>query len=824
MDFDKLLSQAGQKAPVEPRELYGSLPDKAPGFGYLRDVQGQILGAWDQRRNERDLVIKVNTGGGKTIDGLVMLQSYLNDGQGPALYVAPSRYLVDQVQEEAARVGIATVPDPDHRRYLAGEAIAVVTADKLLNGRSVFSNRRPTRAPVPIGSVVIDDAHAAISITRQDLSLQLPREHPVFDSLLELFEDDIRAQSPNAYLDVQDRSHGALARVPFWAWRAHLEQARALLHEHRETKQLFYPWPAVSDVLHLCRVVFTGTAVTIAPPCPPIRHVTGFADAIHRLYLTATLADDSVLVTDFGADATSITRPITPATAGDIGERMILAPQEINPSIGAEEIRAAIAGLAREFNVVVIVPSDKAVGSWSTHGPLIIRADQVAGAVTRLRAGHVGLVVLVNKYDGVDLPGDACRVLVLDGLPEAFNGDDRLQSQLTGRITGIDDRQVQRIEQGMGRGVRSNEDHCVVLLLGSRLSQLVADPRSVARFGPATRVQLELSRTVASGLEDQPLDAILSVARQALNRDPGWVKLAKLTLAAVPAPPGSLSEVASARRRAFDAATDGNYAAAAEHISSAIASAESAKDKGWLLEEQAAYIDRVDPQRAQQILVKARTHNPSVLRPLSGVTYEKLSASGDQAQRSADYLAARYNASTALRLGFEAVLDDLNFDPERTSEFEEALRRLGEHLGLAAQRPEQELGAGPDVLWGLGGQQYWVIEAKSGATSEVIHKRDANQLAGSVNWFGDRYGNDVRCVPVMVHPGRQMARDASATPAMRILERNGLERMRDAARTFAAALSATRWDDASTVERLLTGHHLRTSDLQSYLRDYRPAR
>ncbi|MDQ2848078.1 MAG: hypothetical protein M3Y09_02065 [Actinomycetota bacterium] len=50
---------------------------------------------WHERRADSDLVIKVNTRAGKTINGLVILQSYLNDGEGPALYVAPDSYLVD---------------------------------------------------------------------------------------------------------------------------------------------------------------------------------------------------------------------------------------------------------------------------------------------------------------------------------------------------------------------------------------------------------------------------------------------------------------------------------------------------------------------------------------------------------------------------------------------------------------------------------------------------------------------------------------------------------------------------------------------------------
>lgn len=78
--------------------------------------------------------------------------------------------------------------------------------------------------------------------------------------------------------------------------------------------------------------------------------------------------------------------------------------------------------------------------------------DQSADGVRGLQDGHVLLIVLVNRYDGVDLSDDACRVLVLDGLPEAFSGEERLHSQLTSRTAGTDDRKVQRIEQSMNRG------------------------------------------------------------------------------------------------------------------------------------------------------------------------------------------------------------------------------------------------------------------------------------------------------------------------------------------------------------------------------------
>lgn len=76
MDFDdQLADEVGTALPTEPRAVFNSLPGKAQGYGYLRGVQAQVLTAWHARRADRDVIVKVNTGGGKTIDGLIMLHT-----------------------------------------------------------------------------------------------------------------------------------------------------------------------------------------------------------------------------------------------------------------------------------------------------------------------------------------------------------------------------------------------------------------------------------------------------------------------------------------------------------------------------------------------------------------------------------------------------------------------------------------------------------------------------------------------------------------------------------------------------------------------------
>jgi Helicase C-terminal domain len=821
LDFGKLLAARSTTAPIEPSVLYEGLPNKAPNYGYLRLVQGQVLEQWHHRRDTRDLVIKVNTGGGKTIDGLVILQSLLNEGKGPALYVAPDPYLVTQVEKEAARLGLVTVTDPDNPLYLRSQAICVINAHKLVNGKTVFSTSRSPRTPAPIGAVVIDDAHAAISTTRAQLSLSVPASNPAFQALLNLFATDLESYSPNAFLDVTERIYGALARIPFWVWRAKLTSVRRILRQHAHSPELEFAWPAVSDALEYCRAVFSGSEVTITPPCPPIQHVSNFLTAHHRIYLTATLADDGVLVTDFDADPQSVANPITPKTAGDIGERMILAPQEINSSIEASEIRNAMKKLSKDHNVVVLVPSYRAAEAWKDVANQIVgsKAAEMEPVVRQLLDAKKSpqLVVFVNVYDGIDLPGEACRVLVLDGLPEAFGPEERLESQLTSRTTGTDDRQIQRIEQGMGRGVRSNEDHCVVILMGPRLSQLVAHPATVSRFSPATQAQLELSSDVAKNLANMPLAKVLQVADQALTRDSNWVLLAKDALNGLVPTPGHVSGAAIARRRAFDSAMSGNLPAATSLLQEAIDHAPDVREQGWLLEQLASYTDHTDPGRAQQQLADARALNADVLRPVVVSAYTPLKSSEMQGERASKVLSDRFSSATDLVLGFEAVVSDLIFDDTRTEEFEAAMLDVGRLIGLNAGRPEKELLDGPDDLWALDQDRYWVIEAKTGAKTNFIAKKDVNQLAGSINWFGEHYINGETATPVMVHSARTLGPGASAVPGMRILAPRKLGEFIANVRSFASALSTAGWADHSKVAELLHSYELSIDQLDDYL-------
>ena len=73
----------------------------------MRPTKERVLQEWNaNRRNEKNLIVKLNTGEGKTLIGLLMLQSLLNEKGEPCLYLCPNDYLVEQTCKEAEKFGI----------------------------------------------------------------------------------------------------------------------------------------------------------------------------------------------------------------------------------------------------------------------------------------------------------------------------------------------------------------------------------------------------------------------------------------------------------------------------------------------------------------------------------------------------------------------------------------------------------------------------------------------------------------------------------------------------------------------------------------------
>jgi hypothetical protein len=499
---------------------------------------------------------------------------------------------------------------------------------------------------------------------------------------------------------------------------------------------------------------------------------------------------------------------------------MILAPQEIDPTVSEIDLKLFIKNKSEQYNVVVIVPSEYRSKFWSDVASSIVTAENLEDTVNQLKSKHVGLVVMVNKYDGIDLPDSACRILVLDGLPQARRACEQIEMNILATSSKyLIERQIQRIEQGMGRGIRANDDYCVVFLMGASLTRAMFTRGAKEMFSPATRAQIELSSKITEQLSNglNELDSAIEVC---LQQNMEWRKVAREAVANIVYPvTGTVRPIAVAQRKAFDSAHIREYSQAEKALQQVINQAISDKEQdsviGWLKWQLAEYVDFTDQVRAQQILKSALSLNKRLTRPIGSLDYEKLDAKNIQQANNIVWKFRPYiGKKTKLLVDLNGVLSDLMFMPDHADDFESSMKEVATFIGFKAQRPELEFKRGPDVLWAVGNMRYFVIECKSGAVNQKISKHDANQLSGSIDWFKQRYDHTCKATPIMVHPYRALESGATGHAEMRILTKEKLELLKNAIQAFCtAAASSLGTLDVTQVQKLLKHHKLTAENL-----------
>ncbi len=769
MNLLSKLNSSVKTRTIDPREIFMTLPSKAPGYGYPRDVQSEVWKKWFDIRNEKNVILKMNTGSGKTVVGLIMLQSCLNEEKGPAIYVVPDNYLVKQVVDEAKRLGISVTEDKNDYNYSNSKAILVTSIQTIVNGYSYFGMRESGN--YPIGSIIIDDVHACMDKIISQFMIKIDAESDAYKELISIFSSTLRDYNPKSYIDIVEmKDNRKNLLVPYWEWQRQQDNIyRILMKYNNDNTAIKFGLPLIERGLETCDCIINASSIEISPKGIDLDKISSLEEASRRIFMSATLADDSVFVSALGLAAEDMKNIITPENANDIGDRLIIFPKYVNSDISEMEIKEKVEEIAENYNVVILVPSFSRAKFWDEEGVRTTTKDNIGGMVQVLKSGkYVGKVIFVNRYDGIDLPGDACRMLVVDGLPPLNSVKDRYIQSVAPQSTTLLREQVQRIEQGMGRGVRSNDDECCIVLMGDELTDVLSRNKGMDYFSAATRCQYDLSKQLWDLLVRETgskptIDQIFELANYSLEKDAQWVTTCKENLAAVKySNEAKVDEKIVAQRKAFEKAINMQWLDAANAIKVVKDKENDKRTKGYLCQIQAEYTNKIDPVRSQEILKAGKNLSAAILSPLAGIQYQRTINTIPQAQAISTNLVVERLGLNELLVHIDGVLANLCIGCEY-EKFEEALNQIGKLLGFVCSRPDREIGGyGPDNLWAIDSSKYLVIECKTEATTPTIKKDYCNQLSGSVNWFKENYVYPNECIPIMIHPSTVV--DAVASP------------------------------------------------------------
>jgi hypothetical protein len=784
VDFKGLAKKRTSSGERTPRDYFGLLTEKEKRLNYARDVQSEVWDKWNSQKNSPDLVIKMNTGSGKTVVGLVILYTQMKERRHKSVYVVPDKYLLGQVQKEAEALKIPTTTDPRSYQYQRAEAILIINIYTLVNGQSKFGVG-DKGIEISIDSVLIDDAHSCLKTINDQFTISIEKSDSNYDVIYKLFKDDIAHQNEQKVLEFEVEDPTAYAMVPYWAWHREATNISRIFISATEEKYIF-KWPLLKSVLKLCQCSISSSKIEISPRIIPIDIIGAIPAAKNRIYMTATLSDDSILTTHLGLDLDSLPPPITPDLANDIGDRIIIAPQALNPSLTREEIIEYCSRRAKKVNVLAILPSKSMLHDWQKVANEVCDKDSIEKIVSKMKLGHVGLVVIINRYDGIDLPESACRLLIIDGVPESRKLSEKITRNMLNDVTAMNRQVIQKIEQGMGRGIRSNDDFCAVILMDRNLTNYLYGNNGIEDFSPGTKAQIEYSNDVAMAYKDPTMKEIGELLDFCILQDKEWLEGSRENLLSLSY--GSSYEIDEMTKHYFNAFQQcriDNYQDAFRILDSLANAEDKPAIKGFAKFLAAEIQDFVDAAQSQNTLNFARKFNPRVIKPISRITIDKLSKPLKAQALAALEFYRSFSSKTKYQMYYEAVLSDLEFQPNSSNKFEEAMKKVAELIGMSAQRPENEFGKGPDVLWADKNHGYFVIECKNEAVAETISKTYCNQLNGSLVWFKTNYPSETRFIGIQVHPSTSYEYAASPEPNIRVMNIKLLSEFKNAVRNFA---------------------------------------
>lgn len=766
MDLSKIKAKKRDIPPVDPYEIFRKNISRMSESGVNDLWAGQVdaLRDWHTKRTCRDVCLVLNTGAGKTLLGALVAQSLVNETQGKVIFACGSIQLVEQTREKFESYGLRPTTYVNgafnNNNYDRGQAVCITTYQALFNGRSKFFSE-------DINALIFDDAHTAEGMIKNHFTLDI-RQH----TLPELYNNLCVAFQP--YFKELGRS-GTFSEIcagqnskvemihPSWTLK-NQATIRSVLErgDITEEKDTLFAWAHIKDHLDVCAILISSGAIQLVPAFIPVTRLPYFSDDIRRVYLTATMLGEDAFVRTFGRSPEEVIRPDTPA--GQC-ERLILFPGMVE-SIADD--RMAAQELVAHKKALIIAPNNAIARCWSEHAETPTRQEFPQAMQVFKAANDARKIVVAARYDGIDLPGDTCRVLVLDGLPMGSGLLDKYQWESLKLVKSLRSIIACRVVQSMGRISRGMSDFGVVIIVDREYVKWLNQPINQASLPEFIQKQLSLGYDVSS--EATNYRDIESVVEQCLSRDSQWLGAYEDYMDNhEPTPPSESKDqwvrFACAEVLFAEYLWDRKYEDAAKSLSSVLDLAFSESDVlgAWYAQWLGSCHELAGDQNNAQVLYRRAIGAARCLPRLPNlIATPGVETLPEQVREMAARFETAGGSSVRVPGNMARDLQGLRKGAS-TNATEESLRALGQYLGLDSTRPDKEYNAGPDVLW-IYRDTALCIEAKSGKkVTGSYSKRDVGQMMNHVQWIHEEHPGITSVIPVFVGPVLPLSE--SANPA-----------------------------------------------------------
>lgn len=750
----------GPEAPAgsSAEELFGLLSRPDRTVQQLWSHQADTLRLFHEKRDHPDVAIELPTGSGKTLIALLIAEWTRRSTTGRILYLCPDNALVGQVVEKAHGYGISAVAFTGSWREYDPVDLAQFNGSQTIGVTSYWTifNAAPRLAPTHL---FLDDAHSAGPAISSNWNVEVARDdHPeAYHAIVQTFSDWIGSDLRQAIGTNQWSDRVEMVPVPI----LHRESERLseILDAHLpQGAPAHFSWMQVRDNLAGCSLFISQSLLSIRPIVPPTHVAAAFRDARQRVYLSATLGGDGDLERTVGR---SPIHYVPSSLQGSVGRRFILfGDAGLDDAGEGAFLQSVVRGSDRSIALTTSERSAEDIADRvlsAEAGRQVLRNRDIREGYSPFTEAERATLILANRYDGLDLPGGVCRLLMLFGLPSAGDLQERYLWNQLGAHSALWGRITTRISQGLGRTARGFQDYTLALLYGADLLDFVTNAERLDTFNPVLATELAAAREQVSAPLEQRLRAVAAFRDQ----DDSWQEmdqyLTRRAQSAQHSPRGTpLAEVASDEVAFAHAMWDSEYSRAAQNARDIVDRLDAPDLAGykawWCLQLSAASYFASLTDSAYTAMSLSSLEEGSQTKANGrifaqarfaieqrGGNRDPLHTNDEELEEISTRIIEHLTGLGFSGPKFEARAIALLQDIARTesSIAEPALEELGNWLGFNTWRPNAS--GSPDTIWYVSDNDIIAFEAKTEKTNDVLTFDDLRQAGGHEEWLR---GND----------------------------------------------------------------------------------
>ncbi len=501
-----------------PEELFTKLPNRSGTHGYLRQPQADVLREYQKVVDKPNIALELPTGTGKTLVGLLISEWKRRQTSAPVAFLTVTNQLAKQVLAEAERLGIECANlcgskdsrDPvEVGRYKTGRAIGVTTFSNLFNVNPVIQASEV---------LVFDDAHGGEQFVSDMWTVHIDAKKNRSE-YLEAFAYIRPALTNSQTRDLLDEDMYGTVELADVRRNPEVWEGLVRTLGSSDEARIAYPWSRLRNHIEALFVFVSPREITIRPMVPPTHTHDPFSQSKQRIYMSATLGGEGDLQRGYGIRNVDTIR----AEYAQWGKRYIFMPGLYMDEAAAWSTVASVWNASRPRRALLLAPSarvaDMAFDNLSVDmapHPRRLGKSDIEESLKPFTESEDSVLSLAGRYDGIDLPGDDCRLLVIAETPAAVGPFEQHLRERWRLGPILRRRERTRLIQGMGRCTRDATDFAVIFLMGSTLIDSVTSPNMQSLL--PGEMQRELQWGIEQGESSKEnLEAIAQIATGLLS-------------------------------------------------------------------------------------------------------------------------------------------------------------------------------------------------------------------------------------------------------------------------------------------------------------------